>query len=63
MSIHINVHRGNLQKAMRSYKNALYRTRLVARVIEKEHYEKPSAKRRRKHRRAVHRQRNKPMDP
>jgi small subunit ribosomal protein S21 len=49
------VRRGNFEKAQRQFKRAIIEEGLLLELREREHYEKPSDKRRRKHKAAVNR--------
>jgi small subunit ribosomal protein S21 len=53
------VRRGNFEKAIRQFKRKTVDQGIVIEVREREYYEKPSDKRRRKHKAAVNRQRRK----
>lgn len=55
--INIAVRHGDFQKAMRRFKDAMWRTRTIECHLRSTVYEKPSSQRNRKHRRAVYRQR------
>ncbi len=57
MAISVKVKKGDLRKALNRMQDAIYRTKLMERYREHEHYEKPCEKRRKKHSRAVFRER------
>ncbi len=54
--ITIAVRHGDFQKAMRRFKDAMWRTRTIEQHLRSTVFEKPSARRSRKHRKAVYRQ-------
>ena len=53
MSITVEVRKGNLEQAMRVLKKKIQKKGTFKLLKEKQYYEKPSAKKRRKHKEAV----------
>lgn len=56
VNISVIVKNGRFDKALRAFKDAMWRTKIVDRYIESREFTKPSVKRRRRKLRGEHRQ-------